>query len=59
VRHVLGWERAAGNPHPFVVPDSSYVCRLRDNSAPQVLQDRPLSEEASAAGVLSDHQFVR
>jgi IS4 transposase len=38
----------------IVKADSSYVCRLRDNSAPQVLEDRPLTEEARAAGVLSD-----
>jgi hypothetical protein len=33
---------------------SSYVCRLRDNTAPQVVEERPLSDEALAAGVLSD-----
>ena len=38
----------------IVAKNSSYVCRLRDNSAPQVLEERPLSEEARAAGVLSD-----
>jgi len=38
----------------IVKAESSYVCRLRDNSAPQVLEDRPLTEEARAAGVLSD-----
>jgi hypothetical protein len=37
---------------------SSYVCRLRDNTAPEVVQQRPLSDKALAAGVLSD-QFVR
>lgn len=37
---------------------SSYVCRLRDNTAPEVVQERPLSDEARAAGVLSD-QLVR
>lgn len=33
---------------------SSYVCRLRDNSSYNVVEMRPLSEEALAAGVLSD-----
>ena len=33
---------------------SSYVCRLRDNSRPQVIEDRPLSEAARLARVLSD-----
>lgn len=33
---------------------SSYVCRVRDNSRYQVMEARPLSEEAIAAGVLSD-----
>ena len=34
--------------------DSSYVCRLRDNSAYEVLAERPLSEAAKAAGVVFD-----
>ncbi len=33
---------------------SSYVCRIRDNSSYRVIESRPLSEEARAAGVLSD-----
>jgi len=33
---------------------SSYLCRLRDNSAHDVIEDRPLSESDRAAGVLSD-----
>lgn len=37
---------------------SSYVCRLRDNSAYQVIEDRPLTDADRAAGVLSD-QIVR
>lgn len=37
---------------------SSYVCRIRDNSAYVILQERPLSAAARAAGVLSD-QIVR
>lgn len=37
---------------------SSYVCRLRDNTAAEVVEERPLSDEALAAGVLSD-QIVR
>jgi hypothetical protein len=38
----------------IVARNSSYVCRLRDNSAPQVLEERPLTEADRAAGVLSD-----
>ena len=37
---------------------SSYVCRVRDNSVYEVLEERPLSATARAAGVLSD-QLVR
>ena len=33
---------------------SSYVCRVRDNSRYEVVQQRPLSAAAHAAGVLSD-----
>jgi hypothetical protein len=33
---------------------SNYVCRLRDNSAYQVLEERPLSEADRAAGVIRD-----
>lgn len=33
---------------------SSYVCRLRDNTAAEVVEEYPLSDEAQAAGVLSD-----
>jgi hypothetical protein len=33
---------------------SSYVCRIRDNSSWQVIEQRPLSPEASAANVVSD-----
>lgn len=33
---------------------SSYVCRIRDNSSWQVLEQRTLSPEASAANVVSD-----
>jgi Transposase DDE domain len=33
---------------------SQYVCRIRDNPAFQVLEDRPLSDEAKAENVLSD-----
>lgn len=33
---------------------SSYVCRLRDNSVYQVLEDRPLSDKDIEAGVISD-----
>ncbi len=37
---------------------SSYVCRLRDNTVAEVVEERLLTAEASAAGVLSD-QVVR
>lgn len=37
---------------------SSYVCRVRDNSAYDVLEDRPLDQAAMDAGVISD-QIVR
>jgi hypothetical protein len=33
---------------------SSYVCRVRDNSAYHVLQERPLDQQALDAGVTSD-----
>ena len=33
---------------------SSYVCRIRDNSRYEVLEERPLSDAARGAGVLSD-----
>jgi hypothetical protein len=33
---------------------SSYVCRVRDNSLYEVLEERPLSPEAVQAGVLGD-----
>lgn len=42
----------------IVAAKSSYVCRLRDNSAYQVIEDRPLTDADRAAGVLSD-QIVR
>jgi len=42
----------------IVAKHSSYVCRLRDNSAPEVLQERPLTDADRAAGILSD-QIVR
>jgi len=38
----------------IVAKGSSYVCRLRDNSAYEVLEERPLSDADRAAGVLSD-----
>jgi hypothetical protein len=37
---------------------SSYVCRLRDNTAAEIVEDREISAEAIEAGVLSD-QVVR
>ncbi len=33
---------------------SNYVCRIRDHSVYEVLEKRPLSAQATAAGVLSD-----
>jgi len=38
----------------IVAKDSSYVCRLRDNSVYDVAEDRPLTEADRAADVLSD-----
>jgi hypothetical protein len=39
----------------IVAAGSSYVCRIRDNSNLEaVIEDRPVSEEAQAAGVLRD-----
>jgi hypothetical protein len=37
---------------------SSYVCRVRDNSVYDIIEDRPLDQAALEAGVLSD-QIVR
>jgi hypothetical protein len=39
----------------IVAAGSSYVGRLRDNSAWEVVEDRPLTEADRAAGILSDH----
>ena len=38
----------------IVAAGSSYVCRLRDNSAYEVVESRALTEADQAAGVLSD-----
>jgi len=38
----------------IVAAKSSYVCRLRDNSVYQILEQRPLTAADLAAGVLSD-----
>ena len=38
----------------IVAAGSSYVCRLRDNSAYEVLEERPLTDADRAAGILSD-----
>jgi IS4 transposase len=38
----------------IVAADSSYVCRIRDNSAPQIIEDRPLTDADRAENVLSD-----
>ena len=37
---------------------SHFVCRIRDNSVYEVIEDRPLSTPAKAAGIVSD-QIVR
>jgi Transposase DDE domain len=37
---------------------SSYVCRVRDNSRYDVIEDRPLSKEAIDAGVISDQMVI-
>jgi hypothetical protein len=42
----------------IVAAKSSYVCRLRDNSVYEILEERPLTDADRAAGVLSD-QLVR
>lgn len=42
----------------IVAAHSSYVCRLRDNSAYEVVEERPLTDADRAAGVLGD-QIVR
>ncbi len=42
----------------IVAAKSSYVCRLRDNTVAEVVQDHPLTEADRAANVLSD-QIVR
>jgi hypothetical protein len=42
----------------IVAAESSYVCRLRDNSVYEVVEERPLTDADRAAGVLSD-QVVR
>jgi hypothetical protein len=42
----------------IVAAGSSYVCRLRDNSAYEVVEELPLTDADRAAGVLSD-QIVR
>ena len=34
--------------------DSHFVCRIRDNSVCDVIEDRPLSNEAKVAGIISD-----
>lgn len=42
----------------IVAAGSSYVCRLRDNSTYEVIEERPLTDADRAAGILSD-QIVR
>jgi len=37
---------------------SSYICRARDNSTPNILKDRELTEAARAAGVVIDREMV-
>lgn len=38
----------------IVTAKSSYVCRVRDNIGFEVIEERPISEEARAAGVIRD-----
>ena len=38
----------------IVAAQSDYVCRIRDNSRVSIVQARPLTDEALAAGVISD-----
>lgn len=38
----------------IVAAQSSYVCRVRDNSAPELVEERELTDADRAAGVLSD-----
>jgi IS4 transposase len=38
----------------IVKATSSYVCRIRDNSNLDVIEDRPLSDEAREAGIIQD-----
>lgn len=42
----------------IVAAKSSYVCRLRDNSVYEVIEERPLTDADRASGVISD-QIVR
>jgi hypothetical protein len=42
----------------IVATGSSYVCRLRDNSVYEVIEERPLTDADRTAGILSD-QVVR
>jgi hypothetical protein len=42
----------------IVSAGSSYVCRMRENCVYEVQEERPISSEAAAAGVISD-QVVR
>jgi hypothetical protein len=42
----------------IVAAGSSYVCRIRDNSAWQVLEERPLTPAAKAARVVSDQLVI-
>ena len=42
----------------IVAAKSSYVCRLRDNSVYEIVEERPLTEEDRANGIISD-QIVR
>ena len=42
----------------IVAASSSYVCRVRDNSVYEVIEDRPLTAADRAAGIISD-QIVR
>jgi len=38
----------------IVATSSSYVCRIRDNSQPEILEERPLSDAAREANIVGD-----
>jgi hypothetical protein len=38
----------------YIIPDSSFVCQLRDNSVYECLEDHELTADAVAAGIVFD-----